>query len=65
MSSTRDTTTATLGGDEMNFDAIEDEDDEDLEDEDDDEDDDDEEMEDDFPDIGFNLVFCCKFSYSN
>ena len=49
VSSTRDTTTATLGGDEMNFDAIEDEEDDDLEDEDDD---DDEEMEDDFPDIG-------------
>ena len=54
MSSTRDTTTATLGGDEMNFDAIEDEEDDDLEDEDDD---DDEEMEDDFPDIGSHFIY--------
>ena len=54
VSSTRDTTTATLGGDEMNFDAIEDDEDDDLEDEDDD---DDEEMEDDFPDIGSHFIY--------
>ena len=54
VSSARDTTAATLGGDEMNFDVVdtmEDDDEDDLDDDDDDDDDDDMEEEDDFPDI--------------